>query len=100
MLSGITERDRLDERLSCLKVMFGATIGMNVDSVDWLPDDLPPTTRESIVWLWFCRPDQAALFYTAANFELRRLMVMYEGQRLDYWFAQQIEELRNENTRA
>lgn len=92
MHSEITERDLIGVRLSCLKVIFGSTIGMNVGSVDWLPDDIPPTREESIAWLWFCRPDLAELFYTVADFELRRLMIMYEQDRLEAWFALQIEE--------
>lgn len=94
--SEVTEWDRLDDRLSCLKVMFGTTIGLNTDSVDWCPDDLPPTASESIGWLWFCRPDLAGLLYTAAPEDIRELMVMYQHNRLDEWWQLTVERNRGQ----
>ncbi len=90
-LADVTEQDQLDERLSCLTVMFGATFGLNSDSVEWCPDDRPPTAAESIGWLWFCRPDLAKLLYTVAPDDLRELMVMYHHDRLGEWWQLKIE---------
>lgn len=83
----VTERDQINDRLSCLKVMFGTTIGLNRESVDWCPDDSPPTASESIAWLWFCRPDLAPLLYTAAPEDVRELMVCYHHDRVSEWWA-------------
>ena len=91
-VSKITQRDRLDDRLSCLKAMFGTNIGLNGETVDWCPDDIPPTTSEAVGWLWFCRPDLCDLLYMAVPDDLRELMVAYHHDRLDDWWKQFLQQ--------
>ncbi len=84
--SAVTEFDRLDERVSCVTVLYGSNFGLS-DGLEWAPDDLPPTSGETVAWLWLCRPDLRPLWETAAPEELSELMTAYANDELAGWWA-------------
>ena len=84
--SAVTEQDRLDERVSCVTVLYGSNFGVS-DRLEWVPDDLPPTSGETVAWLWLCRPDLRPLWETAAREELSKLMAAYASDDLAGWWA-------------
>ena len=85
--SAVTDLDRLDDRLPCVTVLYGSNLGLGEDGLEWVPDDLPPTSGETVAWLWLCRPDLRALWETAAPEELSELMTAYADGALAGWWA-------------
>src|SRR3954453_23044423 len=72
-LDPITERDRLDERVSIINVVFNFTVGMNLGYLERCPNHDPPSNDETLGWIWVLRPDLAdeILTRTADGFFVR-----------------------------
>ena len=74
--------------MSCLKGIFGTTIGVNEDSFDWCPDGIPPSDQEVLGWLWFLQPNLHADLRSQASGQLAKLMDAYEQDNLEEWWQE------------
>ncbi|QDT94759.1 hypothetical protein V144x_01900 [Gimesia aquarii] len=93
--SNVSELERSDDRISCLKGIFGTTIGVNEDSFEWCPDDRPPSPQELLGWLWFLEPNIDVNLKSKASGQLSKLMIAYDEGSLDSWWKQLIEEMQS-----
>ncbi|QDU00210.1 hypothetical protein [Gimesia aquarii] len=91
-LSKVSEVERVEDRLSCLKAIFGTTIGVNESSFDWCPDGSPPSPQELLGWLWFLEPDINIKLKSQASGQLAKLMTAYDEDNLDIWWQQLLEQ--------
>ena len=92
LLSDVSELERADDRISCLKAIFGTTIGVNADSFDWCPDEIPPSSQELLGWLWFLEPNLDVNLKSQASGQLAKLMTAYDEERLDTWWKQLLQQ--------
>ncbi|PQO30785.1 hypothetical protein C5Y97_20540 [Blastopirellula marina] len=89
--SDVADLQRADDRISCLKIIFGTTIGVNEHSFDWCPDGIPPSVQETLGWMWFLQPKLSAEWRSQASGKLARLMAAYEQDNLEAWWQERID---------
>ncbi|MEM1060936.1 MAG: hypothetical protein AAGJ97_01275 [Planctomycetota bacterium] len=94
-VAAVTEPDRVDNRLACLKALFGTTIGVGEGGYEWCPDDDPPTADETLAWQWFTRPDLDGMLRPTASPRLAGLMTAYREGRLEDWWRRLVDDLEN-----
>lgn len=56
----IQQFETMEDRFFAVDRTIGAILGMNVDSVDFVPHDEPPTRDEVLAWLWVIHPEYKA----------------------------------------
>jgi hypothetical protein len=84
--SEVGDFDQLDERVSALSVIFGSVINMNDGSMEWCPDDMPPTEQERLAWIWLCNPVLDAALLPCAKGRFRDLLVAYRAGEMGRWW--------------
>lgn len=84
----IFESDRLDERVSALTVLFGSVVGVNERSVEWCPDDLPPSEQERLAWTWLCNPTLDAEIAPLASGLFHDLILAWRDRNMAHWWRQ------------
>lgn len=89
--AAVGEPDRADERIACLKALYGATIGVTESGYEWCPDDEPPTDDEGLAWRWFVRPGDDSDIAPAASPRLATLMRSYRDGTLDGWWRRLVD---------
>ena len=77
----------IDLRRSCVDALFVNTIGMNVDSADWLPNEDPPDLNERLAWIWFVYPRLAKDIIEMISGDFRLLVEYYRDDRMDDWWS-------------
>lgn len=85
--SEIIDFDRLDDRRACIDCLYANTLGVNEGSVEWCPNNEPPSKEEVLAWLWFVRPDLGDEIRSEAPAELRALIQSYQGGDLERWWS-------------
>lgn len=94
--SEIYDLEGAEDRISCLKCFFGTTIGCNLDTYDWCPDDHPPGQEETMAWLWFCHPEWEPHFRGAATPRMRKLMRYYKQHKMAAWWEELIAAMQRD----
>lgn len=84
--SAVGEFERLDERVGAMTVIFGSVIGVNDGSVDWCPDDLPPSEQERLAWIWLCNPALDIDMLPHLEGWVRELVVAYRAGEMEQWW--------------
>ena len=86
--SEIRRFDDLDQRVSAGTVLFGSVFGVNEESIDWVPDDIPPTEQERLAWLWLIDPTRSDDLLDDAHDPLRALLLAYRDDRMQEWWQE------------
>ncbi|MEB3339340.1 hypothetical protein [Okeania sp.] len=73
----VVQLDKLDERVAIANDFFPNIIGVNDDSIEWCPNEEPPSYLEKLVWWWVVRPDMGAAIALEAPLELKRIIGNY-----------------------
>ena len=86
-LTSITDSAMLDERISANDCLVVNTIGVNKDTLDFIPNDVPPNLKEIYCWIWVIRPDLSKdLLKQDISDDLRMLIDAYDEDKMDnYW---------------
>jgi hypothetical protein len=84
--SDLVEFSRIDERRSSIDCLFPNILGVNDGFVEWCPNDNPPSQAETLVWLWFVRPDLGPEIAELAEPPLRNLIQMYRAGEMEAWW--------------
>jgi hypothetical protein len=77
---------RRDERVSAVTVLFGSVVGVNEGTVQWCPDDIPPTEQERLAWLWLCNPGLDAQILPRTTGRFRDLLLAYRAGAMRQWW--------------
>lgn len=77
----------LDQRVSAVTVLFGSVVGVNDGTVEWCPDDTPPTEQERLAWLWLIQPSNYEHLNALAGSSLRDLMDCYHRDEMADWWS-------------
>lgn len=73
----IPQFDRLDERVAIANDLCANIIGVNEASIEWCPNDEPPSMKETLIWWWVVRPDLGAAIAVEAPQELKEIIGNY-----------------------
>lgn len=73
----IVQFDKLDERVAIANDFCTNIIGVNEASIEWCPNDNPPSLLETLVWWWVVRPDLGAAIAIEAPQDLREIISHY-----------------------
>jgi hypothetical protein len=84
--SDVADFDQLDERVSAVTVIFGSVVGVNDGSVEWCPEDIPPTEQERLAWIWLCNPSLDGDILPRAKGRFRDLMVAWRAGAMRQWW--------------
>lgn len=74
----IKELNRMEERFFAIEQYFGDIVGMNVDSVEFCPNNEPPLESEIIPWLWVIHPEWKNEILDFADKDLKEIIKDYE----------------------
>jgi len=74
----IKEFERMEDRFFAVERYFGDIVGMNVDYVEFCPNNEPPLKNEIIPWLWVIHPEWKKEILNYANTDLREIIDEYE----------------------
>lgn len=83
----IIEFDNIDERISAIGTIYANTIGVKEASIEFIPDDNPPSQSEVLSWIWTFRPDlgEEILTYEIEP-EFKKLIESYKSGKMDeFW---------------
>ena len=74
----IQEFERMEERFFDLEEFYGDIVGMNVDSVEFCPNNDPPERNEEILpWLWLIHPGWKGEILEIADSKLKQIIQKY-----------------------
>lgn len=73
----IVEFEPLDERVAIANDLCANIIGVNESSIEWCPNEEPPSQQETLVWWWVVRPDLGAAIAIEAPQELKEIISQY-----------------------
>jgi len=76
--SKIKSFDRMEERFFDVEKAYGDILGMNTDSVEFCPNNNPPSNDEILPWLWVIHPEEKEEILKYANVTLKRIIKIYE----------------------
>lgn len=74
----IKDFSRLDDRASLVNALHPNLVGLNDGSVEWCPNQVPPSLAEKLAWVWILRPDLTAEIYKAGDSELIQQIEHYQ----------------------
>jgi hypothetical protein len=67
----IQQCETMEDRFFAVDRTIGSIVGMNVDSVDFCPDNEPPSRDEVLAWLWIIHPEYKGGIWELAGSEVR-----------------------------
>ena len=73
----ISEFERFEERFFIIEGNIGDIVGMNVDSVEFIPNAEPPSRDEILSWLWIIHPEFSNDIIRYANQDLITIINEY-----------------------
>jgi len=74
----IQEVERMEERFFDVQQFYGDIIGMNIDSVEFCPNNTPPEKNDEILpWLWLIHPEWKDEILELADSKLKELIQEY-----------------------
>ena len=76
--SKIKAFERMEERFFDIEKEYGDILGMNVDSVEFCPNNNPSSKDEILPWLWVIHPEEKEEILKYADATLKRIIKDYE----------------------
>ena len=73
----VVQFDKLDDRVAIANDFCPNIVGVNDGSIEWCPNEEPPSDLEKLVWWWVVRPDLGAAVALEAPLELKRIIGNY-----------------------
>ena len=73
----IIQFEQLDQRVAIANDLCANIIGVNESSIEWCPNEEPPSQMETLVWWWVVRPDLGAAIAIEAPQELKEIISQY-----------------------
>ncbi len=73
----VVQLDKLDDRVAIANDFCPNIVGVNDGSIEWCPNEEPPSYLEKLVWWWVVRPDMGAAIALEAPLELKRIIGNY-----------------------
>ncbi|MGB5961211.1 MAG: hypothetical protein WBG73_11170 [Coleofasciculaceae cyanobacterium] len=73
----IIQFEQLDQRVTIANDLCANIIGVNESSIEWCPNEEPPSQQETLVWWWVVRPDLGAAIAIEAPQELKEIISQY-----------------------
>ena len=84
----IIDFERVDERVSCVGMLFPNTIGVCDGYIEFCPDNDPVEEEETLAWIWTIRPDLANdILDLDLTEEFRKLLESYKDGKLEDWWS-------------
>lgn len=83
----VLEPDNIDERISAVGTIYANTIGVNEASIEFIPNDSPPSNDEVLSWIWTFRPDLGTeILNEPVRPEFKKLIESYSsGNMSEFW---------------
>tara|TARA_Y100000310_G_C20627186_1_gene786592 strand:- start:813 stop:1625 length:813 start_codon:yes stop_codon:yes gene_type:complete len=83
----VIEPENIDERISAVGIIYANTIGVKEASIEFIPNDTPPSNEEVLSWIWTFRPDLGTQILThQINPEFKKLIESYTGGKMsEFW---------------
>jgi len=76
--SMISDFERMEERFFDIEKNFGDIVGMNVNAVEFCPNNKPPVKDEILAWLWIIHPELKDEIFKYADKTLKIMIQEYE----------------------
>jgi len=74
----IREFERMEERFFDVEQFYGDIVGMNIDSVEFCPNNTPPEKNEEVLpWLWLIHPEWKDEILEVADSRLKEIIHDY-----------------------
>lgn len=70
----IQEIEKIEDRFFEVERVYGDIVGMNVDSVEFCPNNTPPLKEEILPWLWLIHPECKNEILIYANTTLKKII--------------------------
>lgn len=83
----VFEPENVDERISAIGTIHANTIGVNEASIEFVPNDSPPSKNEVLSWIWTFRPDLGNEILTQEiEPEFKKLIESYNQNKMnEFW---------------
>ncbi|MEJ2143411.1 MAG: hypothetical protein P8Y24_13885 [Gammaproteobacteria bacterium] len=78
--------DDIDTRVSAVGCLFPNIIGVNENTIEWCPNNEPPSTDEYSAWLWVIKPSLGTEILEKCDDELSKLIRAYDSDSMESWF--------------
>jgi hypothetical protein len=73
--TGIPQLDKMSERFFDIEQVYGDIVGMNVDSIEFCPNNSPPDKDDEVLpWLWLIYPHLKEEILELADDKLKDLI--------------------------
>jgi hypothetical protein len=83
----VVQRERMDERISCVGMLSPNTIGVCEGYLEYCPDNNPPHLEENLSWIWVIRPDLVDdLLKLNLSEEFKKLLLCYQSDTMEEWW--------------
>jgi len=73
----IVQFKKLNERVAVANDVCANIVGINEGSIEWCPNDEPPSMLETFLWWWAVRPDLGYAIALEAPPELKEIISQY-----------------------
>ena len=78
--------DDINTRVSAIDCLFVNIIGVNENTVEWCPNEEPPSKEEYLAWIWLLHPSLGKEIQFECSEELSKLISAYDSKQMDKWF--------------
>ena len=76
----IQQLKTMENRFFAVDRTIGGILGMNADSVDFCPDNKPPSRDEVLAWLWVIHPEYKAAILKLGSDRVREVVLESEPE--------------------
>ena len=76
----IQQLKTMEDRFFAVDRIIGDIIGMNEDSVDFYPDNKPPSQDEVLAWLWVIHPEYKVAILKLGSDRVREVVLESESE--------------------
>jgi hypothetical protein len=70
----------MEDRFFAVDRMIGVILGMNADSIDFCPENKPPSRDEVLAWLWVIHPEYKAAIWGLGSQIVRKVILESEPE--------------------
>ena len=82
----VEEFDNFDSRVSAIDCLFINIIGVNENSVEFIPNIEEQNEEEYLAWLWLIKPSLGNEIILECSKELSKLINSYNSNKMESWF--------------
>ena len=82
----VEEFENFDSRVSAIDCLFINIIGVNENSVEFIPNTEDQNEEEYLAWLWLIKPSLGNEIMLECSKELSKLISSYNSNKMESWF--------------